>query len=599
MEIELKFTVPDKTTCERLQETEQLAGFLLSTGHYQDLHDTYLDTAAQDLQKAGYICRKREQADATVISLKQLIPPAGPLHRREEFAVSLSSSTLEPTLWPDSQTRSLVLQFTQHKPLIPLFEVRQKRFVRRVRSRGERLVAELCIDEVHIDAGAGDHIFYELEAELLAEGTESDLEKIQHCLQHEWGLVPQLQTKFERALMFINASPASPAFSLNQLRPSSRSEKPRRKRSLITDRSHRNSGTEQKLAASEIKTSAPLRHGSETIAETPRPRALSKKPGITNKDTMAEAARKTLYFHFKRMVSHEAGTRRGEDIEELHDMRVATRRMRAAIRVCGAYLDMKQIKPFVKQIRRAGRILGTVRDLDVFKQKAQAYLNTVPPDRQDELDPLFAVFNGQYQNARKRMLDFLDSQRYIRFKKEFEKFLKNRGAAALPAFSSRDEPVPQRIPHVLPIVLLQRLAAVRAYEDCIHARDISLERLHRLRIAFKGLRYTLEFFKEVLPQDAEQLIEELKRLQDHLGDIQDGVVTSDILRNFLTWGTWGKVQSASETIQCKPVIAPGVAAYLSVRQAELQHRVETFVSEWERLEQTGFFKRAAALIQDL
>ncbi len=599
MEIEIKCIIPDKKTCERLQKIDQLAGFLLSAGHDQDLYDTYLDTADRDLQKAGYICRKRQQADTAVISLKQLIKPEGSVHRREEFQISLSSVDLEPDQWPDSQTRSLVLEFSQHKPLVPLCELRQKRFIRKVRSQGERLVAELCIDEVHLTTGADEHTYYEVEAELLAEGTESDLEKIQACLHHEWGLAPQILTKFERALELIEGAPASPSCTDSHLLPSPRADESSRKLSITTDRPNQPGSPAQKSAVLGRAVSATPQNQLEMTPDTHRSRTSSKKPGISIDDTMAEAARKTLYFHFKRMVNHEAGTRRGEDIEALHDMRVATRRMRAAIRVCGKYLDRKQIKPFAKQVRRTGRILGTVRDLDVFKQKAQAYLDTLPPHRQDELDPLFMVYNRQYQNARQRLLDFLNSPRYVRFKKEFEKFLKQPGAAALPACNRKEEPVPQRLRHVLPIVLHQRLAAVRAYEDYLYRRDMSLERLHRLRIAFKGLRYTLEFFKEVIPQDAEPLIEELKRLQDHLGNIQDAVVTSAILRNFLTWGTWGPVTSAAATMQGKPVIAPGVAAYLSVRQAELQRLLETFTDEWERLEQIEFFKRTAALVHGL
>ena len=48
---------------------------------------------------------------------------------------------------------------------------------------------------------------------------------------------------------------------------------------------------------------------------------------------MAEVARKTLYFQFQRMLYHEPGTRLGQDNEELHDMRVATRRMRGVPRL--------------------------------------------------------------------------------------------------------------------------------------------------------------------------------------------------------------------------------------------------------------------------
>ena len=56
-------------------------------------------------------------------------------------------------------------------------------------------------------------------------------------------------------------------------------------------------------------------------------------------EKVSEAGRKVLYLHFLRMLKHEPGTRAGEDIEELHDMRVATRRMRSAFQLFGFHFD--------------------------------------------------------------------------------------------------------------------------------------------------------------------------------------------------------------------------------------------------------------------
>ena len=105
-----------------------------------------------------------------------------------------------------------------------------------------------------------------------------------------------------------------------------------------------------------------------------------EKPGLKADDTMAEAARKTLLYHLQKMMLHEPGTRDGEDPEELHDMRVATRRMRAAMRVFEDYLAMAQFKPFLKVMRETGRELGAVRDLDVFMIKTQAYIHSLPSE---------------------------------------------------------------------------------------------------------------------------------------------------------------------------------------------------------------------------
>jgi CHAD domain-containing protein len=597
MEIEIKFVIPDDTTCKRLQETDQLAGFLLSSGHLQHIHDVYLDTAQRDILKAGFACRKREQDSRFIITLKQLARAEQNIHRRQEFEIAIPSAALPPAQWPDSPARSAILQFTQQAPLIPLCTVIQRRFVRLMRSPHNRLVAELSIGEVRILAADAAQAYYELEVELRAEGTEYDLEKIQKCLRHEWVLKPESFSKFERALTLTTNSMETTSRKNASVIRLSAADDADAKRSSVSDQHACPPHKERKRTVSARNAAPALNRESAMPAVQRPPHSPSpKRPGLTVNDTMAEAARKTLYFHLKRMANHEQGTRLGEDIEELHDMRVATRRMRAAISVFGEYMDMKKIKPFAKNLRRVGGVLGSVRDLDVFQQKAHAYIDTLPPRRRDEMEPLLTVLTEQHQTAREQMIGFMDSPKYARFKRRFEKFLKKPGAAELPVLTSKDEPAPRYIRHVLPLVVYQRLATVRAYEALIHDTNISLKQLHRLRIALKGLRYSLEFFREILHPDTERLIDEIKTLQDHLGNIQDAVVTCNTVRNFLTWGTWKRGDPAEEITQLRPVIAPGVVTYLSVRQTELQNLVETFPAAWIRMQQAGFFKNVATVL---
>jgi CHAD domain-containing protein len=238
--------------------------------------------------------------------------------------------------------------------------------------------------------------------------------------------------------------------------------------------------------------------------------------------------------------------------------------------------------------------LGAVRDLDVFWQKTQHYLETLPPERQNDLEPLRAVWGTERERAREKMNAYLDSERYIQFKKQFGEFLQTPGAGALPPFSKKGEPTPNRVRHVVPVLIYQRLAAVRAYDEWVIGEDIPLERLHQLRIAAKRLRYTLEYFQEVLGPEAKDAIKEIKGLQDHLGDLQDAVVASNLLRDFMTWGTWGHTQiKESVALPSEPIVAPGVAAYLAARQIELQRLVETFPQVWAQIQSPDFGQLAA------
>jgi CHAD domain-containing protein len=408
-----------------------------------------------------------------------------------------------------------------------------------------------------------------MEAELLPEGNEQDLQRLILELQDRWGLIPESRSKFARGLALLGLDPLSPGKA--------------------------GAGTVAVLSSEERPPAASAHEF------TPLPAVeLLSAPGIQPDDPMSEAGRKTFRFHYRRMLYNEPGTRLGEDIEALHDMRVATRRMRAAFRVFGEYYKPKAVSPYLKGLKRTGRALGPVRDLDVFREKVQAYLNTLPESQRDSLDGFLAALEARREATRQRMLAYLDSNKYARFRERFGQFAETEGMGSRIYTLNGGEPHPYRVRHVAPVAVYQRLAAVRAYDEWVRPAgpDIPgppLERLHALRIACKGLRYTLEFFREVLDPDSKAVVKEIVEMQDHLGNLQDTVVASDILRNFLQSGTWGD----DEAIQALPAAAgnaTGAEAYLAVQQAELHYLVETFPLGWERIRGAKFSQMVAKAV---
>ncbi|MGD8966428.1 MAG: CHAD domain-containing protein [Anaerolineae bacterium] len=330
------------------------------------------------------------------------------------------------------------------------------------------------------------------------------------------------------------------------------------------------------------------------------PEQLPEHPYLSADDTMAEAARKILTFHFQRMLYHEPGTRAGEDIEELHDMRVATRRMRAAFRVFGDYTDGKRLKPLRKGVKRTCRKLGSVRDLDVFWEKAQRYLTTLPPERQSDLMPLREVWEAEHEQAREKLLDYLDGRRYAEFKERSAELLRMPEAWELSALTKQGEAVPHRVRHIVPVAVYERTAALLAYDEWVSEPNVSLKRLHRLRIAGERLRYTLEFFEEVLAPQTGDLLKRMKRLQDHLGDLQDAVVASELLRDFLTWGTWGRAKGKKKARMPKgPIVAPGVVSFMADKQIELGRQLSTFPELWAYFRSPEFTQSVAVIVAPL
>lgn len=329
-------------------------------------------------------------------------------------------------------------------------------------------------------------------------------------------------------------------------------------------------------------------------------RKLLGEVAVKPTDSMALIACRTFSYQFSCMLSHEEGTIKGEEIEELHNMRVAVRRMRAAAKVFEDYLDSEQLEPHLKGLKRTLGSLGEVRDLDVFREKAEKYLKTLPPGHEHDLDPFFTVLTEEREKARKNMLDYLDSEKYYNFKKDFSDALASPETLILPATNEKHDALPHRVREVLPSILYGRLADINAYSEWVKGPYLPVERLHRLRITTKGMRYTLEFFESVLGEDAKILIKELKTFQDYLGNLHDAVVALDLLGSYLRTGEWDSAESEKDSRKKKfSEGAEGIKAYITYREEELQTLLNTFPEAWEKICNENFRERIENAVRNL
>jgi CHAD domain-containing protein len=341
-----------------------------------------------------------------------------------------------------------------------------------------------------------------------------------------------------------------------------------------------------------IRDENELRAENEIRKEKKPDKDKCKPPGketVEPTDPMGWFGCRILFSQFSCMLSHEKGTIKGEDIEDLHDMRVAVRRMRAAAKVFEAYLDSGKLEPHLKGLKRTLGALGKVRDLDVFREKSEKYLETLPSGREHDLDPLFSILSEEREKARENLLDYLDSGKYSRFKRNFSDALSSPETLILQTTDEKCDALPHRIMDVLPSILYARLADVNAYSEWVEGLYLPVNRMHRLRIAAKGLRYTLEFFEGVLGDDAKIMIEELKNLQDHLGDLHDSIVAIDLLDSFLKTGEWDPVENG-KTSEEKGFSEgmEGVEAYLKYREEERQRLLDTFPEAWGKIRNGEF-----------
>ncbi len=113
-----------------------------------------------------------------------------------------------------------------------------------------------------------------------------------------------------------------------------------------------------------------------------------------------------------------------------------------------------------------------------------------------------------------------------------------------------------------------------------------------LRIEFKKLRYSLEFFREVLGEGAKDLINDIKNLQDHLGDLNDADVACNILRQFLDdWESRQVDKPISERDNPEPIVA-----YLAAKHAERYFLIATFQDAWQGFDQPQMRSNLASAV---
>jgi triphosphatase len=242
---------------------------------------------------------------------------------------------------------------------------------------------------------------------------------------------------------------------------------------------------------------------------------------------VGETAFAVMREQFGEFLAHEPGTRLGEDPEELHDMRVASRRMRAAMSIFGEALPARA-QGLKEELRWIAGVLGEVRDLDVQLEQLEGWISEAEPRDREHLVALRAVLEDRRARVRKAMLRTLDSKRYARMVDAFTTMLR-RGP------SRRSKAAGRPVLAVAPDIVRRRYRKVRKAGDGISDAS-SEEDYHELRKKGKRLRYTLEFLSAVYGKPARELVRPLKDLQDVLGDHQDAVVATEHLRELAEGG---------------------------------------------------------------
>ena len=143
---------------------------------------------------------------------------------------------------------------------------------------------------------------------------------------------------------------------------------------------------------------------------------------VSPDETLESCARQIIVRYFQQMMSYKAGAKDGTNIEFVHDMRVTSRRLRAAMDNFAACFQEKPFKKHYKKIKAITQTMGSVRDMDVLIARFQREMDTLSEVEQTDIHRLIAHLQHKREAARKPMLTLFTALEATDFETEFLKF---------------------------------------------------------------------------------------------------------------------------------------------------------------------------------
>jgi CHAD domain-containing protein len=292
-------------------------------------------------------------------------------------------------------------------------------------------------------------------------------------------------------------------------------------------------------------------------------RALGSVPSAATKPPAPDAPplEHLLYqlqTQYEEIVRHDPGVRLGLDPEDVHDMRVAIRRLRAMLRAARELLAPEYSEPLRAELRWLGGELGPLRDADVFIEYLREERETLDERDRPGADELVRLVEDDRRAAHARAIQALRTSRYLALLDELER------TARAPRVRSA----------AVPLDGIAR-SEFRKLRKAARRTDASSpdDEVHALRIRGKRARYAAELAATAVGEPAERFVKEAKRFQDVVGEHQDAVVAEEHLRELQRRGGQAAAFAAGRLVE---------------RQAERRRRSRAdLAGAWKRLEHAG------------
>ena len=238
------------------------------------------------------------------------------------------------------------------------------------------------------------------------------------------------------------------------------------------------------------------------------------EPPLTPDSPMIALAYRCLRHEYRSLIERQPAHGTPSTPEDVHQSRIATRRLRVALRLFGALLPPRAVARLGKELRWLARALGAVRDLDVHSEALHEHLELAGAAAAQQLGGYELALRRERLAARDTLKDLSATDRYAELMSDLAMLLED---APSPAALRRWRSFTVRVGAARYLKRTRKYVVKLGHEL---GSDATPEDLHRLRIRAKRLRYALEFFIEPYPELA-AAAKATKALQDVLGAHQD------------------------------------------------------------------------------
>ncbi|WP_017721000.1 CHAD domain-containing protein [Kamptonema formosum] len=271
-----------------------------------------------------------------------------------------------------------------------------------------------------------------------------------------------------------------------------------------------------------------------------------KESEVPKAESLGEWAYLAIEKHFEKTLKHEADVLKDRDPEALHQMRVGMRRLRSAVTGFAPALELPKAAGESK-IAKIARRLGALRDLDVMLEALERrYRPSLPPEEHEELDTALERLAKQRREAFSHVRETLHAQPYKKLKQALKEWLKKPVYQEIAQLPIQDALPDLLLPQVSRLFLEPGwLVGVRVFEAEIPlSEELKLKAVeeilasrgplaHSLRKQVKRVRYQMSLFNRLYGPSYAAWVEEMKEIQEVLGEIQDSLVLAEVLGDVL------------------------------------------------------------------